>query len=79
MKTTEILGTNGLNESRITINQNFRMCEDAINEINRLVQSGEASSVIGSENTTLMGSTLNLGGVVLTREQLQALIELLPN
>lgn len=75
MEITEILGTDGLNESRITINNNFKICQDAINEIVELVHTGEASNIIGDGNTAIVGNTLRLGDVVLTSEQLQQLIE----
>lgn len=75
MEITEILGTDGLNESRITINNNFKICQDAINELSGIVRIGETSNTIGDGSTAIVGGTLRLGNVVLTSEQLQQLID----
>lgn len=76
MKTKEILGTDGISDSRITINQNFKICEAAINDIARLVQTGDVSSAIGSETTTLIGGSVRIGNTVLTEDKLKQLLEL---
>lgn len=79
MKTKEILGTDAISDSRVTINQNFKICEQAINDIARLVQPGDASSTIGSNSTSLVGGVLTLGNIVLTKEKLEQLLNLLEN
>lgn len=44
---TEILGTDGLNASRITINNNFRVLKDAINRFGDVVSIEQSSIRIG--------------------------------
>lgn len=58
---TEILGTDGMNNSRVTINNNFRVLAQAINTIGQLVSADE----IGSTTTALKGSTLQIGNITI--------------
>lgn len=61
---TEILGTDSMNNSRVTINNNFKTLATAINTIGRLVSDSE----IGSPTTALKGSELRVGDVVVTAQ-----------
>lgn len=58
---TEILGTDSMNNSRVTINNNFRVLAQAINTIGQLVSADE----IGSTTTALKGSTLQIGNIAI--------------
>lgn len=61
---TEILGTDSMNNSRVTINNNFKTLATAINAIGRLVSNDE----IGSPTTPLRGRELRVGDVVVTTQ-----------
>jgi len=61
---TEILGTDSMNNSRVTINNNFRVLAQAINTIGQLVSADE----IGSTTTALKGNELRVGDVVVTTQ-----------
>lgn len=81
---TEILGTDSMNNSRVTINNNFKTLATAVNTIGRLVSDDE----IGSPTTALKGSSLQTGDVtvnsqgvrigdyLLTSEHIQKIIQL---
>jgi hypothetical protein len=73
---TEILGTDSMNNSRITINNNFKTLADSIKQLERNLQQSFPS--ITTDSLTISGGTLVLGNVSLTSAQLQALINQLP-
>ena len=54
VNTTEILGTDGLNASRITINNNFRILGDAINTLSGAIDISGTDITIGG-NASLVG------------------------
>lgn len=72
---TEILGTDSMNNSRITINNNFKTLADSIKQLERNLQQSFPS--ITTDSLTISGGTLVLGNVSLTSAQLQALLALL--
>lgn len=49
---TEIKGTDGLGASRITINNNFKALEKAVNDFDASVNIGETRIVIGRDGDT---------------------------
>lgn len=69
---TEILGTDSMNNSRITINNNFKTLADSIKQLERNLQQSFPS--ITTDSLTISGGTLVLGNVSLTSTQLQALL-----
>lgn len=81
IRVTEILGTDSMNNSRITINNNFRTLSDTINKLESEIRSSiEMGDVVASSVTseTLVASDrLEIGGVQLDGETLSALIALL--
>lgn len=74
---TEILGTDALNASRITINSNFHVCEGAINSLLNIINVSESASIIGNVNTQYNGNSLTLGQYTLDAQKLGQLLELL--
>ena len=74
---TEILGTDALNASRITINSNFAICEDAINNLLNIITIGESSSIVGTSTTQFKGSSITLGQQTLDSQKLEQLLNLL--
>lgn len=81
IRVTEILGTDSMNNSRITINNNFRTLSNTINKLESEIRSSiEMGDVVASSVTseTLVASDrLEIGGVQLDGETLSALIALL--
>lgn len=74
---TEILGTDALNASRITINSNFAICEGAINNLLNIITIGESSSIVGTSTTQFKGSSITLGQQTLDSQKLEQLLNLL--
>lgn len=85
---TEILGTDSMNNSRVTINNNFRTLATAINNISNLVSSnqiGDAttvdffgkSAVIGG--VSISSNAIQIGSSSLDGASLAALLQLLEN
>lgn len=74
---TEILGTDALNASRITINSNFAICEEAINNLLNIITIGESSSIVGTSTTQFKGSSITLGQQTLDSQKLEQLLNLL--
>ena len=65
---TEILGTDSMNNSRVTINNNFRTLATAINNISNLVSSNQ----IGEATTVdFYGKSATVGGVVISNNAIQ--------
>lgn len=64
---TEILGTDSMNNSRVTINNNFNTLATAINNISNLVsttQIGNATTIdLQGKSATIGGVTINNGAV----------------
>lgn len=56
IETKTILGTDAMNQSRITINENFSVCRNAINELSSYFNNG----VIGNESTSMTASDINI-------------------
>ncbi len=89
---TEIQGTDGLNASRITINNNFRSLKDAIDVISDKFVIDGSTITIGSNGydvrsygdmmvegiVSTSAAGIKIGNTVLTEEQLIRLIELIP-
>lgn len=74
---TEILGTDALNASRITINSNFHSCEGAINSLLNIINVSESAAIIGNGDTQYTGNALTLGQYTLDAQKLGQLLELL--
>lgn len=74
---TEILGTDALNASRITINSNFSVCAGAINSLLNIISISESAASIGNGDTQYTGSRLTLGAYTLDATTLGQLLELL--
>ena len=81
IRVTEILGTDSMNNSRITINNNFRTLSDTINKLESEIRSSiEMGDVVASSvtsETRVASDRLEIGGVQLDGETLSALIALL--
>lgn len=54
---TEILGTDSMNNSRVTINNNFKTLAQAVNDLSSVVTPTE----IGTFNTAIKGSSITIG------------------
>lgn len=54
---TEILGTDSMNNSRVTINNNFNALATAVNDLMNVV----TATSVGTTNTALAGSSLTIG------------------
>jgi hypothetical protein len=65
-----------MNNSRITINNNFKTLADSIKQLERNLQQSFPS--ITTDSLTISGGTLVLGNVSLTSAQLQSLINQIP-
>ena len=72
---TEILGTDALNASRITINSNFSVCAGAINSLLNIISISESAASIGNGDTQYTGSSLTLGQYTLDAQTLGQLLE----
>lgn len=75
IRVTEVLGTDSMNNSRITINNNFKTLADAINKIDTALHSSIDMGAVSAES--LSAQTLHLGDVSLNAEQLQQLLALI--
>lgn len=71
---TEILGTDALNASRITINSNFQTCEGAINNLLSIINVTEGATNIGNNTTQYIGNSLTLGQYTLDAQKLGELL-----
>ena len=83
---TEILGTDSMNNSRITINNNFSALATSVNEILKVVDIESASTTIGGTGVNFNGNnatfqnnvsatTLTLGNITIDQSQLDALLK----
>lgn len=80
---TEILGTDSMNNSRVTINNNFRTLAESINSIANII-SGNTIGVSGVEfvgdsvnvSGEVKGNSLKLGSASLDEQTLAALLQL---
>ena len=59
---TEIKGTDSMNNSRVTINDNFKTLADAVNDIGGLINDNEIGNQASSE---FKGAEASIGGVTL--------------
>lgn len=83
---TEILGTDSMNNSRVTINNNFRTLAESINSIANII-SGNTIGVSGVEfvgdsvnvSGEVKGNSLKLGNTALDEQTLAALLQLAPH
>lgn len=83
---TEILGTDSMNNSRVTINNNFKTLASSINSLTQVINAN--TSTIGGRGINFEGDTalihgsinansINLGSAALDGQTLQALLKLL--
>lgn len=83
---TEILGTDSMNNSRVTINNNFKTLASSINSLTQVINTN--TSTIGGtginfkgDNALISGSvnanSINLGSTALNEQTLKALLALL--
>lgn len=72
IRVTEVLGTDSMNNSRITINNNFKTLADAINKIDTALHSSIDMGTVSAES--LSAQTLRLGDVSLDAEHLRKLL-----
>lgn len=77
IRITEILGTDNMNNSRITINNNFKTIAETINRLDNQIHTEIAMGSISAENLTLSNG-LKIGNTELTEDQLQQLLALIP-
>lgn len=76
IRITEILGTDNMNNSRITINNNFKTIAETINRLDNQIHTEIAMGSISAENLTLSNG-LKIGNTELTEDQLQQLLTLI--
>lgn len=76
IRITEILGTDNMNNSRITINNNFKTIAETINRLDNQIHTEITMGSVSAETVTL-SNTLKIGNTELTEEQLQQLLALL--
>lgn len=88
---TEILGTDSMNNSRVTINNNFKTLAQAIDTLNSVVTPSEIGNVqsvalkgssvtVGSNNEIIINSNgIHMGAGVLDEELLTTIIEFFNN
>lgn len=76
IRITEILGTDNMNNSRITINNNFKTIAETINRLDNQIHTEITMGSISAENLTLSNG-LKIGNTELTEDQLQQLLALL--
>lgn len=81
---TEILGTDSMNNSRVTINNNFKTLASSINSLTQVINAntiGGTGINFEGDNAVIRGSvnanSINLGSAALNEETLQALLALL--
>jgi len=64
---TEILGTDSMNNSRVTINNNFNTLAQTINQMGLLFNGNE----IGSQTSEFSGSKATIGGVTIENNSIK--------
>ena len=64
---TEILGTDSMNNSRVTINNNFKTLAQTINQMGLLFNGNE----IGSQTSEFSGSKATIGGVTIENNSIK--------
>lgn len=64
---TEILGTDSMNNSRVTINNNFKTLAQTINQMGLLFNGNE----IGSKTSEFSGSKATIGGVTIENNSIK--------
>lgn len=64
---TTILGTDSMNNSRVTINNNFELLAQSVNAISDFFNG----NAIGSTNSSFTGASLTAGGVSISGGSIQ--------
>ena len=77
IRITEILGTDNMNNSRITINNNFKTIAETINRLDSQIHTEITMGSVSAETVTL-SSALKIGSTELTEDKLQQLLALIP-